>query len=155
MIIVILIVFILLTILGMWMQGGTYYEDSGIVVSILCGLGAVVSFIVLLILCIEVSGLLVIDKKIEMYQAENTNIEAQISQCVENYQKYENDVFAEVKSNDVITLVTLYPELKSDTLVAKQIDVYISNNEKIKELKEQKINGKVTRWWLYFGGENQ
>ena len=49
-------------------------------------------------------------------------------------------------------LVTLYPELKADTLVAKQIEIYTNNNQKIKELKEQKLYGKVYKWWLYFGG---
>ena len=57
----------------------------------------------------------------------------------------------EVKPENYITLVSLYPELKADALVSKQIEIYISNNEKIKELKEFKINGSIYRWWLYFG----
>lgn len=47
--------------------------------------------------------------------------------------------------------VALYPELKSDTLVQSQIEVYVENNKAIKELKSSAINASVYRWWLYFG----
>ena len=61
-------------------------------------------------------------------------------------------VDGELKGESSITLVSLYPELKADTLVTKQIEVYIDNNKKIKNLKEKKINLSVKKWWLYFGG---
>ena len=44
------------------------------------------------------------------------------------------------------------PELKSNELTNKQMDVYINNNAKIKELKERKIDTKTIKWLLYFGG---
>ena len=78
-------------------------------------------------------------------------IEEQIAETVKKYQQYETDIFTEVASDSAITLVALYPELKADTLVQSQIDVYIKNNEKIKSLKEDKINGTINKWWLYFG----
>lgn len=93
-----------------------------------------------------------IDERIEMYQFENQKIEEQIAELVEKYQEYEQSVFNDVSAENVIALVTLYPELKSDSLVQKQMDVYIENSEKIKELKEDKITAKPIKWWLYFGG---
>lgn len=99
-----------------------------------------------------VSGLSVIDDKIAMYQEENANIEEQIAAVVSQYQEYESNIFESVAPESAVTLVSLYPDLKSDTLVQKQIEVYLSNNETIKELKEEKIGGSVLRWWLYFGG---
>jgi hypothetical protein len=116
--------------------------------------GGVISVIALIVLLINVSTLKVIDEEIEMYQEENTRIENQISDCVKQYQQYESEIFIETSTESAITLVSLYPELKADTLVAKQIEVYISNNEKIKELKGKKIKGNVYRWWAYFGGNN-
>ena len=118
-------------------------------------LGLVISLIATIVLGIGVSNLSVIDDKIAMYQEENTKIEQQISAAVESYQKYETDIFTEVKSDSAISLVALYPELKSDTLVQKQIEVYLANNDKIKELKEEQITGNVKRWWLYFGGKEK
>ena len=87
-----------------------------------------------------------------MYEEQNAKIEAQISDVVEQYMDYESGVFTEVSSESAITLVSLYPELKADTLVASQIELYMTNNQKIIELREKQINGSVLRWWLYFGG---
>lgn len=110
-----------------------------------------VTLIATLVLSIQISNLKVIDQKIAMYQEENTKIEEQISEVVKQYQEYESGIFAEASPESAITLVALYPDLKSDTLVQKQIDVYLENNETIKNLKADKINGSVKRWWLYFG----
>lgn len=93
-----------------------------------------------------------LDDRIAMYEEENQEIETQIAECVEEYMAYEEGVFEGVSSESAITLVSLYPELKADTLVQKQIEIYVANNEKIKELKEEKITVKNKKWWLYFGG---
>ena len=116
--------------------------------------GGVCCLIAICVLGIEVSNLRVVDDKIAMYQEENTRIEEQINAAVAAYQKYETDIFTSVSPQSAMTLVALYPDLKADTLVAKQLEIYVANNEKIKELKEQNINGDVLRWWLYFGGES-
>lgn len=117
--------------------------------------GAIIALIATIILGVEVSNANVVDRKIVMYQEENTKIEQQIADIVTQYQNYETDIFTECKPDSAMTLVALYPELKSDTLVQEQIKIYTSNNQKIKELKEQEINGDVYRWWLYFGGSDK
>lgn len=45
----------------------------------------------------------------------------------------------------------IYPELKANELVMRQMDVYTANNDKIRQLKEEKLNSQVSKWWLYFG----
>ncbi len=92
-----------------------------------------------------------IDDKISMYQEENATIEENINTVVKNYMEYESKTFENLKDDDAINLVSLFPELKSDTLVSQQIEVYIANNEKIKELKEDKINLSKAKFNLYFG----
>lgn len=93
-----------------------------------------------------------IDSKIEMYQEENANIEQDIDKIVKEYLEHEHDTFADLKTEESsITLVTLFPELKSDTLVQQQLEIYVSNNAKIKSLKEEKINISKVKWVLYFG----
>lgn len=93
-----------------------------------------------------------IDSKIEMYQEENANIEQDIDKIVKEYLEHEHDTFADLKTEESsITLVTLIPELKSDTLVQQQLNIYVSNNAKIKELKEEKIDIAKVKWILYFG----
>ncbi len=151
MIIVIFLICVGVIVLGAWLENALY-EDLPGAIAIACGIfGGIASFIALICLCVSVSELKVIDAKIEMYQSENNLIETQIVECVKQYQEYEKEIFTEVSPESAVTLVSLYPELKADTLVSKQIEVYLANNQKIKELKEVKISGDVYRWWLYFG----
>lgn len=114
-------------------------------------LGWIVAAFCTVIIAYDVSTAKLIDDKIAMYQTANEKIETQIADTVQQYQKYEQGVFEKVAPEKAVTMVTLYPELKSNELVSKQISVYIDNNKKINELKEDKINASIDRWWLYFG----
>ncbi|MFQ7435009.1 MAG: hypothetical protein ACLRM7_01270 [Ruminococcus sp.] len=91
-------------------------------------------------------------EKITMYEQQNKQIEEQIDTVVKQYQEYESDTYIKTSSESSITLVSLYPDLKSDELVKEQIKVYQNNNKKITELKEEQISVKACKWWLYFGG---
>lgn len=93
----------------------------------------------------------VIDEKIEMYSQENAGIEADIDALVAKYMEYESSTLADLRGDSAITLVSLYPDLKSDELVKEQLEIYRANNAKIKELKEKKLDIRVAKWWLYFG----
>lgn len=112
---------------------------------------SIIAFIAIIILGIHIKSISVIDDRIDMYEEENTRIERQIADVVEQYQKYETDIFMEVAPENAVTMVSLYPELKSNSLVQAQIEVYVENNKTIKYLKDKQINGDVYRWWLYFG----
>lgn len=92
-----------------------------------------------------------LDEKIAMYESENAAIEEEINTLVENYMKYESGTFESLKGEDGITLISLYPELKADTLVNQQCELYISNKEQITSLKEEKISVSNHKFWLYFG----
>ena len=122
------------------------------------GIGMVVGFFALvglIIVGVNVKSLSVIDDRIAMYEEENARIEQQIADVVEQYQKYETDIFREVAPESAVTMVSLYPELKSDSLVQAQIEVYTENNKTIRDLRDKQIKGNVYRWWLYFGGGNK
>lgn len=153
MILVILAIGILLLVLGIILydkleagaeEVGSVFQIVGIVV-------IVISTLVSIVLLISVLKSVNIEKKIDIYVEENTKIEQQIADVVKQYQEYETGIFTEVSPEGSITLVALYPELKSDTLVQSQINVYVENNKTIKELKSSAINASVYRWWLYFG----
>ena len=152
MIIVLTVVMALLFILGVWMESETYVEGAGVAIGVISAIGFCICFVAMIVLGVQVSNLKVIDQKIEMYEQENAEIEEQVAEVVKQYQEYETGIFTDVSPESAVTLVALYPNLKSDTLVQKQIEIYLDNNETIKELKTSKINGSVKRWWLYFGG---
>ena len=141
--------------------GGCILDEKTGVDSDICfgisGIGMVVGFFALvglIIVGVNVKSLSVIDDRIVMYEEENTRIEQQIADVVEQYQKYETDIFREVAPESAVTMVSLYPELKSDSLVQAQIEVYTENNKTIRDLRDKQIKGNVYRWWLYFGGGN-
>ena len=145
----------LLLVIGGCILDSKTGADSDICFGI-SGIGMVVGFFALLgliIVGVNVKSLSVIDDRIAMYEEENTRIEQQIADVVEQYQKYETDIFMEVAPESAVTMVSLYPELKSDSLVQAQIEVYAENNKIIKDLRDQQIKGNVYRWWLYFGGK--
>ena len=146
----------ILMIIGGCILDGKTGVDSDICFGI-SGIGMVVGFFALLgliIVGVNVKSLSVIDDRIAMYEEENARIEQQVADVVEQYQKYETDIFMEVAPESAVTMVSLYPELKSDSLVQAQIEVYTENNKTIRELRDKQIKGNVYRWWLYFGGGN-
>lgn len=153
MIIVILAIGILMVICGIYLYCELEPDKDSIgiafqIIGVAVIISSTIAFVSLLKCVLDRVG---IDEKIAMYEAENTKIEQQIADVVKQYQEYESGIFTEVAPEGVMTLVTLYPELKSDTLVQSQIEVYIENNKAIKELKSMTINASFYRWWLYFG----
>ena len=153
MIIVILAVGILMVICGSILYSKLESDKDDIaaafqIIGVIVIISSIIAFVSLLECVLNRVG---IDEKIAMYEEENTKIEQQIVDVTKQYQEYESGIFKDVIPKDVMTLVTLYPELKSDTLVQSQIEVYVENNKKIKELKSMTINASFYRWWLYFG----
>ena len=130
------------------------YADKEWIYYTLNGVGSVIlsiSVVILIIVGIMYSSRITIDDKIEIYKNENAKIEQQMSIIVENYMEYESETFEKFKHEDSVTLVSLYPELKSNELVAKQTEVYITNNEEIKRLECERLQYRIYAWWLYFG----
>lgn len=113
--------------------------------------GFAVSFIALCILIVVNSAMLPLEDKIAMYEEENAKIEMQIADIVNEYQEFEKGIIGDVKTDSAITMIQLYPELTSNTLVQSQIEIYVDNNNQIKQLKCELLNRRVVRWWLYFG----
>lgn len=127
------------------------YSDWSEVIEVVSALLAGVDLLFIIGLTVIVASGFTIDERIAMYTEENTNIEASIDEVVTQYMEYESNTFKELKTDSPITLVSLYPELKSDELIKTQIETYQSNNDTIRSLKEEKINLRVAKWWLYFG----
>lgn len=145
------VIFLILTIVFATLSSKTYddiWEGLGIGALVITGiLGVCVAFNL-----ITVIGGRTLPEKIAMYEEENKKIEEDIAIMVKEYMQYEGDTFKDVTSESAITLVNLYPELKSSELVTQQISIHTENSKKIKELKESLIEAKNGRYLLYFGG---
>ena len=163
MLIVLFAIFLLMIIIGVLLGSWAnerYYEGTEFIAS--CGIviGCIAESIVVccIIGCaIGISQLKVADRKIQMYEEENNNIQNQVAEIVKSYQDYEQNTYTEslknidISNTDVVVLSQLYPDIKSNEMVSKQIQIYQDNNNKIKEIKEEKLNNEICKWWLYFG----
>ena len=94
----------------------------------------------------------VIPEKIAIYEQENAEIEEKVTNTVAKYMEYERGIIIEIApDDDAMTLISLYPDLKSDQLISAEIEVYINNNDEIKQLKDKQADVSVYRWFLNFG----
>lgn len=107
-------------------------------------------FIQILLIASLISGLN-LDSRIELYQSQNAEIESKVQATVASYLAHERQTYKDLKPDNAIAIVSAYPELHSNELVKKQIEVYEDNNKKILGLKEEKLNQSVYKWWLFFG----
>lgn len=135
-----------------------YVSDGGFDGNAFAGVGSVLGAFLLVIVTVilivggvNLSKERTIDNKIQMYTEENANIETSITTTVEKYLEHELNIFDNLQGEDIQTLLVVYPEINSNELVKRQIEVFIDNNNKIKELKEQKLNIEIWKFWVYFG----
>lgn len=129
--------------LGIWLDK---YDFSGF--------GIIIVAIALLGIFINIGYLVrgrTLDDKIAMYEQENTAIEQSVDVLVNDYYKHESDTYSSLKPENAVLFASAYPELQSNNLAMKQLEIYVENNDKIKELKEDRINLSKNRFWLYFG----
>lgn len=149
MLILLLVLFILLFILGAYIEENTY-SYGGEVLSIT----SIVACITIIIagIAVIVDYPRNIDEKLNMYQEENQSIESKVKETIKLYMNYEQETYKNlVETADITTLLIKYPELNSNELVKHEIEIYKNNNDKIKELKEKQIDRSSYNWWLYFG----
>lgn len=114
-------------------------------------MGLVIFLTVFIILLMSITNGTTIDSKIELHQTQNIKIESKIQATVVSYLAHERQTYKDLKPDNAIAVVLAFPELHSNELVKKQIEVYEENNKKIIQLKEEKVNQTIYKWWLYFG----
>ena len=153
MLIVLVIIGIILMCFGAYVMSESYHDGVGcfiIVVGVILFLVSIIGF------CVNGNALMkgkYLDSQIAMYTEENAAIEQKVADSVNAYLNHESGIMNTLKTNpeSSITIVAAYPTLNSSELIAEQIRIYNSNNQKIKELKEQKVLLGIKRWWIYFG----
>lgn len=89
---------------------------------------------------ISQKDLATLDEKIELYQEYNKEIDEEILSIASQYQGLEKEIFH--KNNTATVLVETYPDLKSISIVEQQLEIYVSNREKVRNLQEKKISTK-------------
>lgn len=156
MLIVLLVISILVSIIGI-IKLSKYGEDGlGIAFT---SFGVLFSLTLLIIMPIALTNTLKMsqmDNRIAVYEEENTRIEEQIKTAIQVYQDYEKEIYENINLNEIsseklLLIASVYPELKSDTMVQELIHIYVNNTNEIKQLKVNKLDYELWCWWLCFG----
>ena len=152
MLVLLFVVFIVILGIGIIIsQKADWYPEVGVIISVLSAICAVGLLVTICIFAPKVAKENIFDEKIAMYEEENQKIEQEIDRIVQEYLKHEKDTYTDLKAEESpITLITLFPEIKADELVQRQIRIYVANREEIKKLKEEKIDLEIWKWVLYF-----
>lgn len=152
MITLILILILSIAIISVVVDNKSRYGNDKAELAFMASVFCLIIFLIPLIaLLMSVSNGSTIDSKIELYQSQNTEIESKVQATVASYLAHEKQTYKDLKPDNAIAVVSAYPELHSNELVKKQIEVYEDNNKKILGLKEEKLNQSVYKWWLFFG----
>lgn len=123
---------------------GEFFSGFGFFISVVALIGIIINIGIL------INGR-TFDDKIEMYEQENAAIEQSVDVFVKDYYRHESDTYSSLTPENAVLFASAYPELQSNELATKQLEIYVENNNKIKELKEDQINLSKNRFWLYFG----
>lgn len=123
---------------------GKVFSGFGIFISVVALIGIIINIGIL------INGR-TLDDKIAMYEQENAAIEQSVDVLVKDYYRHESDTYSSLTPENAVLFASAYPELQSNELATKQLEIYVENNNNIKELKKDQINLSKNRFWLYFG----
>lgn len=143
---------ILLLIIGIGLICCIFIDND--IGEVFSGFGLFISVVALIGIIINI-GILIngrtLDDKIAMYEQENAAIEQSVDVLVKDYYRHEFDTYSSLTPENAVLFASAYPELQSNELATKQLEIYVENNNNIKELKKDQINLSKNRFWLYFG----
>lgn len=127
------------------------YSDAGPTVFAI----SLVMLVVVIICCLFNVNKIVkantLEQKIVVYQEEMTNIENNINPVVQNYLDHEKETYTALTPDNAVIFASIYPELSSNEIVQKQLNIYNEYLISIKNLKLEIAEISTAKWWLYFG----
>lgn len=141
------ILLVLGIIITLW---GGFRDDDGIIIfGIFIGLP---SLIVMLI----AGGIYnynssTIDSRLAVLEEQNATVLTQVEPLVQQALNYESSTYKDLKLdvNKLIIFAQMYPELKANSFLNKQIDIILANQEEIKQLKLDKASLNAYHLWLW------
>ena len=127
------------------------YSDAGSTVFAI----SLIVLVVVIICCLFNINKIVkantLEQKITVYQEEMTNIENSINPVVQNYLDHEKETYTALTPDNAVIFASIYPELSSNEIVQKQLNIYNEYLISIKNLKLEIAEISTAKWWLYFG----
>lgn len=92
-----------------------------------------------------------IDNRLNVLEEQNQVVLSQIEPLVQHALDYESNTYKDFKldANKLIAFAQLYPDLKANSFLNKQIDIILANQEEIKQLKLDKATLNAYHFWLW------
>jgi hypothetical protein len=92
-----------------------------------------------------------INNRLVVLEEQNTTVLTQIEPLVQKALDYESNTYKDFKLDvaKVIAFTQLYPDLKANSFLNKQIDIILANQEEIKQLKLDKASLNAYHFWLW------
>ena len=141
---ILLFIGLVLLIIGM-----TQYED---VLSAL-GVGIFSVFLFATVIAVGVYNYdkSTIDNRLAVLEEQNQVVLSQIEPLVQQALEYESNTYKDFKldASKIIAFTQLYPDLKANSFLNKQIDIILANQEEIKQLKLDKATLNAYHFWLW------
>lgn len=114
-------------------------------------IGGVSLFCTLIALAEYNKAVTTVDARRLVLEEQNQIVLSQIEPLVQQALEYEASTYKELKLDvtKVIAFTQLYPELKANSFLNKQIDIILANQEEIKQLKLDKASLNAYHFWLW------
>jgi hypothetical protein len=129
--------------------GITKYED------VLQVIGAVI-FVIIFFITAIVIGVYNFDKstinnRLSILEEQNQIVLSQIEPLVQQALDYESNTYKDFKldANKIVAFSQMYPDLKANSFLNKQIDIILANQAEIKKLKLDKASLNAYHFWLW------
>ena len=92
-----------------------------------------------------------IDSRLTVLEEQNTTVLTQVEPIIQQALNYESSTYKDLKLdvNKLIIFAQMYPELKANSFLNKQIDIILANQEEIKQLKLDKASLNAYHFWLW------
>ena len=151
MLIVLFVIFLVCISLGIILWFKKPYSDAGVAVFSLSLIALAVVVICGLFDVGKIVKANTLEQKIVVYQEEMANIENSINPVVQNYLDHEKETYTALTPDNAVIFASIYPELSSNEIVQKQLNIYNEYLISIKNLKLEIAEISTAKWWLYFG----
>ena len=92
-----------------------------------------------------------INNRLAVLEEQNTTVLTQVEPLVQQALNYESSTYKDLKLdvNKLIIFAQMYPELKANSFLNKQIDIIFANQQEIKQLKLDKASLNAYHFWLW------
>ena len=92
-----------------------------------------------------------VNSRLVVLEEQNQVVLSQIEPLVQQALEHESNTYKELKLDaaKVIAFTQLYPDLKANSFLNRQIDIILANQQEIKKLKLDKASLNAYHFWLW------